>query len=108
MYSNPLTWQDRMIVKIGHALVAGHASKTTKVFQIFKLHSLEHIFIIFIYFLYMFIFLSLNHTYWNISLFSLYIYKSLYLDKYKIVISVRLSVCLFVCHNLGTLGPICL
>ena len=30
MYSNPLTWQDRMIVKIGHALVAGHASKTTK------------------------------------------------------------------------------
>ena len=48
MYSNPLTWQDRMIVKIGHALVAGHASKTTKVFQIFKLHSLEHIFLIFI------------------------------------------------------------
>ena len=58
MYSNPLTWQDRMIVKIGHALVAGHASKTTKVNQIFKLYSSVHIFI---YFLYIFIFLSLNH-----------------------------------------------
>ena len=73
MYSNPLTWQDRMIVKIGHALVAGHASKTTKVFQIFKLHFGTYLYYlyIFIYFLYMFIFLSLNHTYWNISLFSL-------------------------------------
>jgi hypothetical protein len=30
MYSNPLTWQDRIVVKIGHALVAGHASKVAK------------------------------------------------------------------------------
>jgi len=30
MYSNPLTWQDRIIVKIGHALTTGHGSKDTK------------------------------------------------------------------------------
>lgn len=28
--SNPLTWQDRIIVKIGHALVAGHCNKDIK------------------------------------------------------------------------------
>lgn len=30
IYSNPLTWQDRIIVKIAHALVSGHAGKLEK------------------------------------------------------------------------------